>query len=504
EQGLIIATLRAELRKLKGKDIVDNVITTHTIDPEMLKVDVEPIALRLLNNRTAHSDYLRLTQEQVAILREVVKQGKYQNPLNNFLDHALGNSCLLTRITTTIDVPSRKLFVLETDTPKPVVTLGYSRKPRKSKTTDPVSKSKVIQIVLWYLDSDCSKHMTGDRSQFTNFVNKFLGTVKFKNDHVAKIMGYGDYQIGNIMISRVYYVEGLGHNLFFVDRHGLVRGLPKLRFEKDHLYSTCVMGKSKKKPYKPKSEDTNQENFISCTWIFVAQCVSRMLMERSTSSSLSMITLSLHGTDWDILFQPLFDELRTSPPNVDLPAFEVITLIAKVVALEPAESTGSPSLTTVDQDAPSPSNSQTTHETQSLVISNDVEEENHDLDVVHMNNDLFFGISIPENDFESSFLDVIPIVVHTAAPNSEHVTKWTKDHPLDNKIDKVMVITLKWIYKVKLDELGGLLKNKARLVARGYRQEKGIDFEVSFAPVARLDAIRIFIAYAAPMKQNGC
>nr|GFA88787.1 retrovirus-related Pol polyprotein from transposon TNT 1-94 [Tanacetum cinerariifolium] len=59
--------------------------------------------------------------------------------------------------------------------------------------------------------------------------------------------------------------------------------------------------------------------------------------------------------------------------------------------------------------------------------------------------------------------------------------------------DKVMVITLKWIYKVNLDELGGILKNKARLVARGYRQEEGIDFEESFAPVA----IRIFLAYAA-------
>nr|GEX33913.1 retrovirus-related Pol polyprotein from transposon TNT 1-94 [Tanacetum cinerariifolium] len=63
--------------------------------------------------------------------------------------------------------------------------------------------------------------------------------------------------------------------------------------------------------------------------------------------------------------------------------------------------------------------------------------------------------------------------------------------------DKVIVITLKWIYKVKLDELGGILKNRARLVARGYRQEEGIDFEESFAPVARLEAIQIFLAYAA-------
>ncbi|GJV43316.1 retrovirus-related pol polyprotein from transposon TNT 1-94 [Tanacetum coccineum] len=60
-----------------------------------------------------------------------------------------------------------------------------------------------------------------------------------------------------------------------------------------------------------------------------------------------------------------------------------------------------------------------------------------------------------------------------------------------------MLIKLKWIYKVKKDELGGVLKNKARLVAKGYRQEEGIDFEESFAPVARIEAIRIFIANAA-------
>nr|GFC34639.1 integrase, catalytic region, zinc finger, CCHC-type, peptidase aspartic, catalytic [Tanacetum cinerariifolium] len=76
--------------------------------------------------------------------------------------------------------------------------------------------AEVVQIVLWYLDTDCSKHMIEDRSQLTNFVYKFLGTVKFRNDHVVKVLGYGDYQIGNVTKSRVYYVEGLGHNLFFV------------------------------------------------------------------------------------------------------------------------------------------------------------------------------------------------------------------------------------------------------------------------------------------------
>ncbi|GJY06696.1 hypothetical protein Tco_0373750 [Tanacetum coccineum] len=110
---------------------------------------------------------------------------------------------------------NKETIVLESESPKPVVNLVYSRKPRKNKNTESVSKTKVVQIVLWYLDSGCSKHMTGDRSQLTNFISKFLGTVKFRNDQVAKIMGYGDYQIRNVTISRVYYVEGLGHNLFF-------------------------------------------------------------------------------------------------------------------------------------------------------------------------------------------------------------------------------------------------------------------------------------------------
>ncbi|GJT37496.1 hypothetical protein Tco_0937361 [Tanacetum coccineum] len=88
------------------------------------------------------------------------------------------------------------------------------KKAKKKEEWKPTGK--VFQIVLWYLDSGCSKHITGDRSQLTNFVHKFLGTVKFDNDQIAKIMGYGDYQIGNITILRVYYVEGLGQNLFFV------------------------------------------------------------------------------------------------------------------------------------------------------------------------------------------------------------------------------------------------------------------------------------------------
>ncbi|GJT94173.1 retrovirus-related pol polyprotein from transposon TNT 1-94 [Tanacetum coccineum] len=397
--------------------------------------------------------------------------------------------------------------------------------------------------------------MIGDRSQLTNF-------------------------IGNVTISRVYYVEGLGHNLFSVGklcdsnlevafrqhtcfirnlegvdlltgsrgnnlytlslgdmmafspicilskasktkswlwhrhlshlnfgainhlaRHGLIRGLPKLKFEKDHLCSACAMGKSKKKPHKPKSEDTNQEklyllymdlygpmrvvsvngkkyilviinDYSRFTWV-------KCLMSKDEASDfiikfLKMIQVRLkvpvrrirtnNGTEFvnqtlreyyekvgithetfvsrsgvvERRNRMLIEVTRTMLIYAKAPLFLWAEAVATEFAPEPAASTGSPSSTTVDQDAPSPSNSQTTPETQSLIIPNNVEEDNHNLDIAHMNNDPFFGILIPENDSKaSSSSDVIPTVVHTATPDSEYVTKWTKDHPLDNIIGEL-------------------------------------------------------------------
>ncbi|GJS12361.1 retrovirus-related pol polyprotein from transposon TNT 1-94 [Tanacetum coccineum] len=77
-------------------------------------------------------------------------------------------------------------------------------------------KQLIIQIVLWVVDSGCSKHMTGDRSLLRNFLEKIMGTIRFGNDNFAAMKGYGDYIHGNITICHVYYVEGLGHNLFSV------------------------------------------------------------------------------------------------------------------------------------------------------------------------------------------------------------------------------------------------------------------------------------------------
>ncbi|GKB49478.1 retrovirus-related pol polyprotein from transposon TNT 1-94, partial [Tanacetum coccineum] len=134
----------------------------------------------------------------------------------------------------------------------------------------------------------------------------------------------------------------------------------------------------------------------------------------------------------------MFDELLTSPPSVDLPAPEVIAPIDEVVAPVPPVSTGSPSSTIVDQDAPSLSNSQTTPETQPPVIPIDVEEDNHDIEVAHMGNDSYFGISIPEiPSDQSSSSNSIHTIVHPDHQISEHNSKWTKDHPLENIIGEL-------------------------------------------------------------------
>ncbi|GKB25434.1 retrovirus-related pol polyprotein from transposon TNT 1-94 [Tanacetum coccineum] len=77
-------------------------------------------------------------------------------------------------------------------------------------------KQELIELILFIVNSGCSKHMTGNLKLLSNFVEKFLGTVKFRNDQIAPILGYGDLVQGNITIKRVYYVEGLNHNLFSV------------------------------------------------------------------------------------------------------------------------------------------------------------------------------------------------------------------------------------------------------------------------------------------------
>nr|GEX32660.1 hypothetical protein [Tanacetum cinerariifolium] len=376
-------------------------------------------------------------------------------------------------------------------------------------------------------------------------------------------------------------------------RQGLVRGILKLKFKKDHLCSACAMGKSTKKTHKPKSEDTNQEKLYLlhmdlcgpmrvesvngkkqrlwqppvlheivplfafdmerlpmsfCTVNFLTYHFSMCLVlsvirgklqpkadigifigyaptkkafriynrrtrrivetihidfdeliamaseQRSSGPALNEITprtissgfvrtsspstsyVPPSRNDWDLLFQSMFDELLNPSPSVVNQAPEVIAPITKVIPPVNADSTSSPSSTTVDQDAPSPSKTHTTTEIQSSVIPQDVGDDNLDMEVAHMGNDLLFEPKTYNEVLTQSYWIE---AMQEELNEFEHLEVWE----LVPRPDQFIVITLKWIYKVKLDELGGILKNKARLVTRGYRQEEGIDFEESFAPM---------------------
>ncbi|GJS31663.1 retrovirus-related pol polyprotein from transposon TNT 1-94 [Tanacetum coccineum] len=552
----------------------------------------------------------------------------------------VGNACPLTRITTSTEVPLRKPTALDNETSKPAVTLVYSRKPRKSIINVPVSKSKVL------------KSVSANKKEPSQSWGSIVSDVPSSSlDECRSSKLFSDYQIGNVTISMVYYVEGLRHNLFsirqfcdstlkvsFCQHTYFIRNLEgvdlltgsrgnnmytlslgdmmasspicllskALKTKSWQWHRPCAMGKSKKKPHKPKSKDINQEklyllhmdlcgpmrvasvnekkyilvivdDYSRFTWVkclrtdngteyyekvsisyetsvahspqqnsiverrnhTLIEAARTMLIYAKASLFLwaeavatacytqnrSIVRLrygktpyellhdklpdlsffyvfgalcyptndsenlgklqpkddidfdeliavasehsssgpALHEmtpatissglvpnpppstpfvppsrSDWDLLFQPLFDELLTPPPSVDYPAPEVVAPIHEVVAPVPVVSTGSPSSTNVDQDAPSPSDSQTTPETQPPVIPNDVEEDNHDIEVAHMGNDPYFGIPIPEiHSDQSSSSDSIHTIVHPDHQISKHNSKWTKDHPLENIIGEL-------------------------------------------------------------------
>ncbi|GJT93984.1 integrase, catalytic region, zinc finger, CCHC-type containing protein [Tanacetum coccineum] len=201
----------------------------------------------------------------------------------------------------------------------------------------PTSKLKVVQIIMRYLDFGCSKHMTGNRSQLINFVSKFLGTVRFGNDHIAKIMGYGDYQMGNVTISwtlRAYYEEvGISHQTF-VDHSLQQNGVVERR---------------------------------NLTLVEVARIMFIFLKALCYPTN--------DGEDLEYLIHH---------HGVD-PYVLTISARKKLVV-----STGTPSTTTINQDEPSTSTSQTTEETPSPVIPLGVEEADHDIEVAHMDNNSSF------------------------------------------------------------------------------------------------------------------
>ncbi|GKC83400.1 retrovirus-related pol polyprotein from transposon TNT 1-94 [Tanacetum coccineum] len=225
--------------------------------------------------------------------------------------------------------------------------------------------------------------------------------------------------------------------------------------------------------------------------------------------------------DWDRLFQPMFDKYFNPPTNT-------VSLVQEATAPRAVVLADSPVSTSIDQDAPSTSIPLTQEQEHSLIISrgsssnvrqthtpvehlgrwtkdhpiaNVIGDPSRSIsmrkqlktDAMWCYFDAFLTSVEPKNFkqemIKPSWIDAMQEEIH----EFERLEVWE----LVPCLDKVFLIKLKWIYKVKTDDFGGVLKNKARLVAQGFRQEEGVDFEESFAPVARIEAIRIFVANAA-------
>ncbi|GJV67083.1 integrase, catalytic region, zinc finger, CCHC-type containing protein [Tanacetum coccineum] len=476
--------------------------------------------------------------------------------------------------------------------------------------------------ILDFVENVNSRAKSAKKQKKTKYLETYrlsrLFSVRFGNDNITRIMGYDDYQLGNVTISRVYYVEGLGHNLFLVGQFCDVdlevafrknncfirnlKGVDLLSGSRDinlytislddmlktspicllskalktkswlwhrrlsHLNFACALGKSKKSFHQPKAKDTNQEKLYLLHMDLCGPIRMTSINEKSSGPGLQCMTPATFNSglvpnpvsqqpcippnrdDRDHLFQPMFDEYFN-------PLSIAITPVQDAAAPRAVVLADSPMSTSIDHDAPSSSTPSTQEQEHSPNISQGFDES--------PKTPIFRDDPLNESSHEETTSQGSSSNVRQTYTPFEHLGKWTKNHPIANVIDdpscsvstikqlqtdamwcyfyafltsvepknfkqamtepswidamqeeiyefqrlevwelvpcpdKVLLVKLKWIYKVKTYEFGRVLKNKARLVAQGFRQDEGIDFEKSLAPVARIEAIHIFIANAA-------
>nr|GFA11973.1 hypothetical protein [Tanacetum cinerariifolium] len=490
----------------------------------------------------------------------------------------VGNVCPLTRIATPTIVPPKEPIPIVNSMDKPVVTLVYTKKP---KVTNKKVPNKLEPNNSWGSSSS-----NVPSSLLTCRLSK-SSSVKFGNDHVAKIMGYGDYQIGNVTISRVYYVEGLRHNLFsigqfcdsdlevafrqhtcfirnlegvdlltgsrgnnlytlslqdmmasspicllskasktkfwlwhrclshlnfsainYLARQGLVRGISKLKFEKDHLCSACAMGKSTKKTHKPKSEDTNQEKLylLNMDLCEPMQAVATACFTQNRS----IIRLRHGKTPYELLHSKLPDlsffhvfgslcyptnnneNLSKLQPKADIGIFIGYAPTKKAFHIYNRCTRGIVETIHVDFDELT---AMASEQSSSGPALNDMTPGNISSGLVCTSSSSTSYVPPSRNDWDLLFqpmfdelLNPPPSVVNQAAeviaPVTEVIPQVDADligSPSSTTVDQDAPSPT----HMGNDPLLGVPfpENKAHLVARGYRQEEGIDFEESFAPM---------------------
>nr|GEZ68967.1 integrase, catalytic region, zinc finger, CCHC-type, peptidase aspartic, catalytic [Tanacetum cinerariifolium] len=204
----VIRQLKKQLSQLQvTRSDTDRTLKVQTTNSQITKLTDQVTNLQAQNDlfrniRDAHLDYLRHLKEIVETIRDIVEEAKVK--------------------VKQVWKPKQVRQVWK-PTGKVLTTIGHQWRPTyqilnlgKQFPLTRFTLPKVVSATQNKKRANCSKHMTGDRSRLMNFVKEFIGIVRFGNDHFGVIMGYGDYVNGNSVISRVYYVEGLGHNLFSV------------------------------------------------------------------------------------------------------------------------------------------------------------------------------------------------------------------------------------------------------------------------------------------------
>nr|GEV53992.1 hypothetical protein [Tanacetum cinerariifolium] len=266
---------------------------------------------------------------------EFLKKGKRENPRLYDIGCYNDNLALMTKMPMAVPISTREpKRIVNQSVGRTVASESTNQKPRH--TTRKLHEH-LVEIIIFIVDSRCSKHMTGNLKLLTNFMEKFLGMMKFGNDQIAPILSYRDLVQGAVIIKRVYYVEGLNHNLFsirqfcdadlevafrkstcyirdlkgndlltgsrgidlfsitlqdtsspnpiclmskvtssqawlwhrrlshlnfdtinFLSKNDILIGLPKLKFVKDHLCSSCELGKAKLKSFQTKSTPSSK------------------------------------------------------------------------------------------------------------------------------------------------------------------------------------------------------------------------------------------------------
>nr|GEX55005.1 retrovirus-related Pol polyprotein from transposon TNT 1-94 [Tanacetum cinerariifolium] len=359
----------------------------------------------------------------------------------------------------------------------------------------------IVQICLWIIDSGCSKHMMGNRALLTNFVETFLRTVRFGNNDFTVIAGYGDVVIGSITIKKVYYVEGLGHNLFSVGQF-CDKGL-EVAFRK----STCFV----------RNEDgvdlltgDRLSNLYTIALNEVASNSLTCLLEKASSSQ-SWLWHQHEASEVIISF------IKKTQVNLQLQVQRVRTdngtkfknkTLAKFFD-EIMKSSTTNVETSINEEVSHEVSKSFQEESSSSLLNDDVQQSPEEV-ILPQTNTQSIPINMIPNDDEAStshnvfnerledayfnastsFYDSSN--VHTYYQLYPHEKKWIKDHPL-HKIIAEALRYADWVSAMQ-KELDQFARLKVwRLVPR----PEGIDYDETFTPVARIEAIRLFLAYTA-------